>query len=492
MYKSISNYLNSVWQTDQFWDLLCIGLPFFLYILTISPTVYGLDSAELTTGAYTLGIVHPPGSPLFLLLGHIFTYLPIGDIGYRVNLLSATAAVITVFFLYRLLWLLTRQRIIAIAASWFFAFTYYFWTSALAAELYSLQACFIVLVIFLLVKWLQDKQTKTLYFLTFLFGIGLGNHLSLILLAPGIIWIVLSNGFQIKNLRTTLFCIGFLCLGASIYLYLPMRYYSGADLDYAHSYWDIDLMTIDGLWWMVSGQAFKSLFWAYRSYELVAEISNYFYLLWSNFLGLGFIFGLIGIIQNFKDRFSFQIGLGLMWVAYLFFYIPYGAIDKEVMFLPTYVIWCIWLGLGVNALQHLFKKWFSSPYERLAHNTLLFLALGSLVFNFSYVDLSQDWSARQEGEQIFSTLEPDSLYFGSWIDIPILEYLQIVEGKREDVTTRNLVFMDRISSQKLAMDNLLAGYPVYTSDSNWFEQFTFIHTPIISCSCYQLELRQNE
>jgi 4-amino-4-deoxy-L-arabinose transferase-like glycosyltransferase len=458
----------------------------------MSPTVYGLDSAELTTGAYTLGIVHPPGSPLFLLLGHLFTYLPFGDIGYRVNLLSACAAALTVFFLYRLLWTLTGQRLIAITASWFFAFTYYFWTSALAAELYSLQACFIALLLLLLVKWIQQKQTKVLYTLAFLFGIGLGNHLSLILLAPGIIWIVLSHRSQIKSIWTVLASVGFVCLGSSIYLYLPIRYSMGAALDYAHSYWDIDLMTMNGIWWMISGQEFRSLFWAHGFNGLGAELIKYLKLFWSNFLGLGVIFGILGIIHDFKQRTSFHIGLGLMWIAYLIFYIPYGAVDKDVMFLPTYIIWCIWLGLGVGALQNIFKKWFSPPYEMLAYNTLFFLALGGLVFNLPYVDLSNDWSARQEGELIFQSLEPHSIYYGSWIDIPILEYLQIVEGKRSDVVTRNLVFMNRNSSQKLAKNHLLAGFPVYTSTSNWFDERTFIHYPIFPCSCYQLTLRNNE
>ena len=71
--------------------LLAGGVAFAAYWRTMAPTVYGLDSAELTTGAYVLGIVHAPGSPLFLLLGHVFSWLPFGDVGYRLNLLSACA-----------------------------------------------------------------------------------------------------------------------------------------------------------------------------------------------------------------------------------------------------------------------------------------------------------------------------------------------------------------------------------------------------------------
>ena len=62
-------------------------VPFALYVFTMAPTVYGLDSAELTTGAYTLGIVHSPGAPTYMLLGHLFSkilvMLAFGSIFFR-------------------------------------------------------------------------------------------------------------------------------------------------------------------------------------------------------------------------------------------------------------------------------------------------------------------------------------------------------------------------------------------------------------------------
>ncbi|MCK4819705.1 DUF2723 domain-containing protein, partial [bacterium] len=426
MAKPLIAYRNSSRISDWIWDVLIIGFPFVVYLRTMAPTVYGLDSAELTTGAYTLGIVHPPGSPLFLLLGNLFTYIPYGDIGYRVNLLSAVSAALTIFFLYRLIYILTQQRVIAISASLFFAFTYYFWISALAAELYSLEAFFIALTIFLAVKWIQERQTRFLYALSFFFGLGLGNHFSLILLAPGLAWIVINQRRNMIRPKLILISIGFACLGASIYLYLPIRYAAGATLDYARSYWDIDLTTVEGFWWMLSGKVFSSLYWAHSFLDLPSQISNYTFMLWSNFLGLGFVFGIVGFISDYKNRTSFHLGLGLMWLGYLIFYIPYGATDKEVMFLPTYLIWSIWIGIGIWFLQKTINTRFSPALGIIAPNLLIFLTIGCLIFNFRYVDLSQDWSARQVGQNIMNTLEPDSIFFGSWIDVPILEYLQLV------------------------------------------------------------------
>ena len=65
-------------------------LSFAVYLITLCPTVYVGDSGEFTTAAYTLGITHPPGYPLYVLLGKIFTLIiPFGNIAYRINLMSA-------------------------------------------------------------------------------------------------------------------------------------------------------------------------------------------------------------------------------------------------------------------------------------------------------------------------------------------------------------------------------------------------------------------
>ena len=74
-----------------------------IYIGTLAPTIFTHDSPELAAGALELGIVHPPGYSVYLLVAHAFTYLPIGDIAYRVNLLSAVSTATAVFWFVLLL-----------------------------------------------------------------------------------------------------------------------------------------------------------------------------------------------------------------------------------------------------------------------------------------------------------------------------------------------------------------------------------------------------
>ncbi len=88
--------------------LLAFGLPFLVYLLNLAPTIYNLDSAELTTAAGTGGIVRATGYPLYLVIGKLWSLIPIGDVGFRLNMLSATAGALTIALAERIL---SRWRI---------------------------------------------------------------------------------------------------------------------------------------------------------------------------------------------------------------------------------------------------------------------------------------------------------------------------------------------------------------------------------------------
>ncbi|MBN1383999.1 MAG: DUF2723 domain-containing protein, partial [Elusimicrobia bacterium] len=86
-------------------------LSFAVYLATLCPTVYVGDSGEFATAAYTLGITHPPGYPLYVILGKIFTIIiPFGNIAYRVNLMSAFFGALTCALVYLIVRNFTPNR----------------------------------------------------------------------------------------------------------------------------------------------------------------------------------------------------------------------------------------------------------------------------------------------------------------------------------------------------------------------------------------------
>src|SRR5882757_9615953 len=74
----------------------CVSLgALILYVLTLAPTTQFWDTSEYITAAYTLGIPHPPGNPLFVLIAHVWGLLPLA-VGYamRINLLAAVTSAV--------------------------------------------------------------------------------------------------------------------------------------------------------------------------------------------------------------------------------------------------------------------------------------------------------------------------------------------------------------------------------------------------------------
>ena len=91
------------------WWILSTAFILLIYGRTLYPGVAGGDSGELIITAYGLGVAHPPGYPLYTLLGHVITWLPVGSIAWRVNLLSAILDAIAAGLLFRLTWRMSKD-----------------------------------------------------------------------------------------------------------------------------------------------------------------------------------------------------------------------------------------------------------------------------------------------------------------------------------------------------------------------------------------------
>ncbi|MBP1684439.1 MAG: hypothetical protein H6Q33_582 [Deltaproteobacteria bacterium] len=465
--------------------LLAGGMAFLVYWRTMAPTVYGVDSAELTTGAYVLGIVHAPGSPVFLLLGHAFAWLPFGDVGYRLNLLSACAAAVAVAFTYAVVARLTGQRLLSLAGAWFLAFSYYFWVTAIAAELYALHACFVIGLIWLALRWREQQRPSQLCLFALFYGLGLGNHLSLSLLAPGFAWLIASGRARLWR-RPELLAAAAACglTGAAVYLYLPLRS-AAAPLNFARSS-GVDAATWHGFWWMLTCRMFAAQLFAVAPHRLPAELATYLYRLWSNFAGLGSLLGVVGLWADWKRCWRLHLALVLMFAGHLGFMLTYAVGDKELMMLPTYVIWAVWSACGADVVSRALTRWARGGVVISGSVLLLMLSAGNLLMNFGYADISEDRSARLRGETILHGLPPHAVYLGTWLDVPLLQYLQLVEQQRVDVETVNLFFVPTAGRPELLAQHLREGHAMYTGTPDLLphDGIGFEYTG--DCDCYRI------
>ena len=417
-------------------------LPFLVYLGTLAPTVYGLDSAELTTGAYCLGLVHAPGYPLYLLIGHLFTLLPIGNVGYRMNLMSAFFGALAATFLYLVLCRLCRRPLAALSATLLLAYSFFFWSPSVMAEVYTLQAFLMVALMLIVLIWQEQRNGAWLSLFAFAFGLGLGNHLSTLMLLPGLLyWLLVTDHKQVLRPKQVVAMLSFFALGLAVYLYLPLRYAAhppavGAMPIRAGSWQEV----LD----IASARTFWGLMFAYGWPEIGGQVADYLYCLWGNFMGIGLVIGVWGGIVSARKRRHLVVGLALMFLANVVFFAAYGAGDKRIMFLPSYVIWAIWIGLGfdwlLDQMDSLSKRMAGARPWRIVISALLpGLAVVALLVNYQYADLSGDWRTYNQATRVFDTVEPGAYVLAtSWFKVAPLEYLHVVEQRRLDVTVLNV------------------------------------------------------
>lgn len=186
--------------------MLVTGLVLLGYLLTLAPTVTLWDAGEFISAAKVLGIPHPPGTPLFILLGHVWAdLLPVGGYAWRLNLMSAvfSGAGAGCFFLviHRLLdGERARVRTAgAAAAAVISAFTFTVWQNSTETEVYSVATFTVAAATWLALRWRDARGTprapRLLLLILFLAALSIGNHLLALLAGPAV------AGFAFHTLR---------------------------------------------------------------------------------------------------------------------------------------------------------------------------------------------------------------------------------------------------------------------------------------------------
>jgi len=473
--KGAGRIFSSLNRTAPVW--LSLLVPLVVYVLTACSTVYNLDSAEFSAAVYVLGIVRATGYPLYLLLGKLFTVLlPVGDVAFRLNIMSAVCAAGTIGVLYSILLHLTRQRATALAASLLFAFSYYFWSQAVVAEVYALHTLLAAGLLWLLLRWEETRADGLLAAFGLLYGLSFGNHVSTILLAPAFVLFLLAvAGRALFHPKRLLFVAGPFVVGLGIYLYLPLRYLAAPTFNYAGAYdalgnfVPLDMTRPGNLWWLVSGRGFQELMFDYRLAELVEEVGDAAYRLWGNFLGIGLVPGLLGAWAQGRRRPRHLLLFGLVFGANMVFFINYRVVDKATMFGVAYLVWAVWVGEGLAWLV----RWVqerrhgdarrpsaggrvpaSSPAKTGSRSPtgssslpgshspawtwgLVLLAVVALVVNWPLVNVRTDTRARDRAEVALALARPGAIIFGWWTSAPPMHYLQTVEERRPDVLVIN-------------------------------------------------------
>src|SRR5467141_867434 len=177
----------------------CVSLgALILYIATLAPTTQFWDTSEYITAAYTLGIPHPPGNPLFVLMAHVFGLLPVARAyAERINLFAAFTSAISAgcWFLIAERWLrsfvpvLWPRRIAALAGAIVSATAFTVWNQSVVNEkVYTLSLLSIALILWLIVRWddqpAGEAHDHHLLLIIYLLALTATNHMMGVLVGP--------------------------------------------------------------------------------------------------------------------------------------------------------------------------------------------------------------------------------------------------------------------------------------------------------------------
>jgi hypothetical protein len=380
-----------------------------LYALTLAPTTAMWDTSEYIAAARVLGIPHPPGNPLFVILAHAFAQLPL-PMGFaaRVNFLAATTSAISaaLWFLvtHRTLrgWELTRgpRLVIAIAAAWIGATAFTVWNQSVVNEkVYTVAMLGVAAVAWLALRWHDApagsrRADALLVLVAYLCGLGYANHPAGFLPLPAVgLFVLLRRPSTLLRWRTMLAAAFAVAIGVTPFAFQPIRSAHDPAINVGRPTACADGpqlgCTFSGETWsrlmanvrreqygghsVAERQAPLSaqfgMWWLYFKWQWLRDVGagrgGLQSLLAMLFLGLG-LGGAVVHWRRDRGSFAFIAPLVFTLTPALVFYlnfkygwsqapelansVPREVRDRDYFYLWSFATWAIWAALGLGAL----------------------------------------------------------------------------------------------------------------------------------------------
>ncbi len=475
-----------------------------VYLATLAPGLsfqhYGTDGGDLIAAARTLGVPHPSGYPTYTLAAWTFSHLPFANIAYRVNLLSAVSSAAAVGLLCLCMCsLLAQQRnalLVAGSTALVFAFSPLLWSQAVISEVYTLNALFVSLVLFLVLRWRAGTSDAPLYLAALAFGLGLGNHLTLAFLLPALPFLLWPQRTRLLRLRTLLASSALFAVGLGVYAYLPLAASRHPPVNWgAPSTWQRFL-------WVVTAKQYQRFAFALDPAMMLPRLAEWSGLLASQLGWWGLLIALPGALHWWRSDRPFALfaaAWSFLLLVYSFFY---DTGDSHLYLIPIVLVLALAWGTGASLILLRARRW-HPVWHYLALAAVALLPLASLALHWRDADLRHDRAVTTYLDDVLGAVEPGALIvvrgdrptFSLWYALyaeerrddvavvsgPLLAYIWYREGlgytyhrlvvpvpTAKDVTTDDLV-------TELIMGNI-ESRPIYATDPKdpWANSFQFV------------------
>jgi Tfp pilus assembly protein PilF len=419
-----------------------------VYVITLCPTVFVEGAGENIVAAWTLGVPHPPGFPLFCLLGKLFaTLFPLGCVASRINLFAAVMGGVAAVALYSLLITAGLRPLISASAALAFAFSSTFWRQATIAEVYTLSLTLILVQLLLLLRWrkaltqahpsAQAPSRKRrgraaeqpipkppfadrwLLWFALALGLGMTVHYSHALLLPAYLYFIAAHDRSVF-LRGRTVCLAVLLAlaGFGLHLYAPIRALARPELNWG------DPSTLANWWRYLTAEQYRGRMFHLPPSKVLANLVTFARDLPHEFWWLGLaaaLGGIIALARRDRRLLVFTVFIFLIAVVWAVNYdIPW---EIDVYYLPATLMLAIWVAFGL--------QWLAD--RRLAPLALAVPAL-ALLTNFGVNDLSRQRFVTDSGLDVLDSVEPKAVVILPATNPTFsLLYLTRVEGRSPSV-----------------------------------------------------------
>jgi len=377
---------------------LRIGLPvavaaalLICYWLTLAPTITDRDSGELATAVHTMGVAHPTGYPLYLMVGKLFDLLPLGESARRTAFFSAVSAAAGGGLLCWILIALTGSGAAGALGGLVLGLNWWVWPQANQVEVYAFHVLLVCLVLTMFVRWLEQRTPRRLSQLAFCCGLALTHHrTSAFFIAPVLVWaLIATRPVRVLGLART---VGWGLLPLLLYGWLPYRSAHRPPIN-----WD---NTSDHLLYFlghVAGIQYYSFALADTRANAWVHTLSWLVKLNEQFsiVGLALVLvGMVGMVRSSRYR-ALGISLTLSFAVVATWAAFYRVPDRDPFYLPALIVVSAWCGAGLAYVLAAVRARRLDP--RLARLVPAAAAVAALVFPLNMV--VRNWKEADRSEQ---------------------------------------------------------------------------------------------
>ena len=446
-------------------------LVLLLYAFTAPHLVTLEDDGLFIANMEFFGVAHPPGYPLHTLFGGIFYHLlPFGTPAFRGHLFSGFAGAIACAAIYACIIMLVRGRVFGYLGGLAYGASKTFWSQAIIAEVYTLNAMFFFITLALCISYASHngrsglKHQRLLYIIAFIYGLGIANHYPILFLgSTGLVLLVFSQLF--RNMLPNFFMVVVTLLLGAVppYLWMVWRSY---DLTPANFYGPIE--TLEGF-------LFYVLRSGYSGVDTQAGVGIEDKIIFGKFLAdnmlwqftpIGFLFVVLGVLVMLRSRYNWLcLSLLVSWFTssvLLVFLLDFKSsfiwlAAFRVYHLLAYGIMAIWLGVGAAWTVDALRRFLPLIARQQIAGVIVLAVVGASVAAHWEINNRRDYRwAHDLAVAKINSIEPNAALFTfDDLDLPV-GYLHFVEGMRPDLTVFNdqgLVYGNRLYSP------LISDYP---------------------------------